>query len=413
MKQNNWEQQLRERMAGYEQPVPDDLWHDIEQATRPDSAPRRVGLGRWWLAAAAVAVLIVGGALTIGLRRSGPDRPSVSVQSVAVVPGNAAPADPSADAVAPTEEPESPTVAAHQRLLAVATVQPSGRSQQEPAAEPQPLTAETPATEPAPVPTTSGETTAGEVPTQPTDRAASPTLEPRYAQTVPPYPRQHNRRRLTLSASLMASNAMTTPSLGNSVLSQPMILARSYVASFSSASSDWSADTKFLMSDYANDTKHRLPVTLGATLRLGLDRHCWVESGLHYTTTHTTFTHLLAGYVSTDEQRLKYVGVPLNVGYTLWQGRLLSAYASAGATADVCVDVDMESDGRQLPMERDRVQFSLGGSVGVSYQLMPWLSLYAQPGLRYYPDNGSRLQNIFKEKPLNIDLQFGIRFGTK
>jgi hypothetical protein len=35
--------------------------------------------------------------------------------------------------------------------------------------------------------------------------------------------------------------------------------------------------------------------------------------------------------------------------------------------------------------------------------------LYAQPGLKYYIDNGSQIQNIFKEHPLGFDLQFGLR----
>jgi hypothetical protein len=36
-----------------------------------------------------------------------------------------------------------------------------------------------------------------------------------------------------------------------------------------------------------------------------------------------------------------------------------------------------------------------------------------QPGLRYYPDNGSHIKNIFKERPWMFDLQFGLRYSLK
>jgi hypothetical protein len=60
-------------------------------------------------------------------------------------------------------------------------------------------------------------------------------------------------------------------------------------------------------------------------------------------------------------------------------------------------------------LDRDRLQFSVLGSAGLEYVLLPHLSVYVQPGLRFYPDNGSPVQNIFKEKPWQLDMQLGLR----
>jgi hypothetical protein len=59
------------------------------------------------------------------------------------------------------------------------------------------------------------------------------------------------------------------------------------------------------------------------------------------------------------------------------------------------------------------MQWSLNGSLGVQYDVIPLLGLYAEPGLSWYPDNGSRLQNYFKDKPLTFSLQLGLRLNLR
>ena len=59
MKQQDWTEQLRQRLADHEEPVPEGLWDDIEQ--RLQRRPRLVVLRRWMAGAAAVALLLIGG----------------------------------------------------------------------------------------------------------------------------------------------------------------------------------------------------------------------------------------------------------------------------------------------------------------------------------------------------------------
>jgi hypothetical protein len=39
------------------------------------------------------------------------------------------------------------------------------------------------------------------------------------------------------------------------------------------------------------------------------------------------------------------------------------------------------------------------------------LGIYAEPGVRYYFDNGSRMQNYFKDRPTSWTLQVGLRLN--
>ena len=96
-------------------------------------------------------------------------------------------------------------------------------------------------------------------------------------------------------------------------------------------------------------------------------------------------------------------------GYSFWQKPTLSAYVSAGAEAQYNLKAEVDKG----HLNRDRMQFSLLGSAGIEYTLLPQFSVYVQPGLRYYPDNGSRVQNIFKERALQFDLQLGLRYSFR
>ena len=69
----------------------------------------------------------------------------------------------------------------------------------------------------------------------------------------------------------------------------------------------------------------------------------------------------------------------------------------------------MASEGVTQHIDRDRWQFSVQGGVGLQYNVLPQLGLYAEPGVKHYFDNGSRLRNFFKDKPTSFNLQVGLR----
>ena len=62
-------------------------------------------------------------------------------------------------------------------------------------------------------------------------------------------------------------------------------------------------------------------------------------------------------------------------------------------------------------MDKDRMLWSVGGSLGLEYRIIPQLSLYAEPGIRHYFNNGSTINNYFKDKPTSFNLQLGLRLN--
>ena len=77
------------------------------------------------------------------------------------------------------------------------------------------------------------------------------------------------------------------------------------------------------------------------------------------------------------------------------------------------VKAKTNTDGIESRLTKDRLQFSADAAAGIQYHFLPKLSLYAEPGLKYYFDNGSTIENIYKEKPLQFSLQMGVRYDLK
>ena len=69
----------------------------------------------------------------------------------------------------------------------------------------------------------------------------------------------------------------------------------------------------------------------------------------------------------------------------------------------------MPSEYSSLGSVTDSVE--LANNLGIQYDIIPQLGLYAEPGIKYYFDNGSRLQTFFKDKPTNFSLQLGLRWN--
>jgi hypothetical protein len=57
------------------------------------------------------------------------------------------------------------------------------------------------------------------------------------------------------------------------------------------------------------------------------------------------------------------------------------------------------------------MQWSVNTSLGIEYDIIPQLGIYIEPGLKHYFDNGSRIENFFKDKPTNFNLQVGVRWN--
>lgn len=165
--------------------------------------------------------------------------------------------------------------------------------------------------------------------------------------------------------------------------------------------------------------KHRLPVRLGLNVAYRLTDRLSVESGVSYTRLSSDMKDGTKDNYSSGSQKLDYIGVPLNVKYRAFAYRRLSLYASAGLLTEKCVSGKATHEyvisGEKKKRETEDVaakpwQLSVNAALGAQFDVLGNVGVYVEPGVSYYFDDRSQLSTIYKEKPLNFNLNLGVRY---
>ena len=172
------------------------------------------------------------------------------------------------------------------------------------------------------------------------------------------------------------------------------------------------ASYKAIQRNQQGNAKHHAPVSVGLQVAFGIAPRLSLSTGMVYTRTSSDFYPYAPSSSYNVHQVLHYVGIPVGLNYEFWQSGGFHAYVMAGAEADYNVKNDTDEEGvKKEDAKRDRVQFSGKASLGAQYDITPKMGLYIEPGAKYYFDNGSHVENTFKDKKLNFNLQFGLRFN--
>ena len=165
--------------------------------------------------------------------------------------------------------------------------------------------------------------------------------------------------------------------------------------------------------------KHRLPVRVGLNVAYRLTDRLSVESGVSYTRLSSDMKDGTKDNYSSGSQKLDYIGVPLNVKYCAFAYRRLSVYASAGLLTEKCVSGKATHEyvisGEKKKREAEDVaakpwQLSVNAALGAQFDVLRNVGVYVEPGVSYYFDDRSPLSTIYKEKPLNFNLNMGVRY---
>lgn len=164
---------------------------------------------------------------------------------------------------------------------------------------------------------------------------------------------------------------------------------------------------------------HRLPIRMGLSVAYALTDRLSIGTGLTYTRLSSDIKDASMESNYSGEQRLHYVGIPVNVSYKVASSRWISLYGTAGVLAEKCVSGTTDEgyvvnntvqQTNTHDISTKPLQMSVNAGVGIQFNVHDNVGIYAEPGLSYYFDDGSALQTIYKEKPLNFNLNVGVRF---
>ena len=405
MKEEEWIKRLSDHLADFEAPVPDDLWNKIEARLPKElvtKKPKAHTIPLWvrWTAAAALVGILVGTTVLLWPKHEEiPTAPMASVTKESdIMPMEWAKMDES--------EPASPTSVRMAKpvftepAIAEAVIAEADKAEADKVdrSEISPkVHSEQPSVESSPA--------EEKRTTEPSQQMLIRELD----QKIADYKVQHKRR---VAVSLYASNGFGNLSNRNGVLMSDEMLASYDYDSRLGRSSTRSGDPVFL-ANYEERQKYYQPISFGLTANFPISSRLSLTSGVVYTRLRSDFTNIANYFTYQNQTTLHYIGIPLNMQYHVWQWHGLNVYATAGGQADFNVKARLEEDGMEYEMRKDRTQWSVGGALGVQYNIIPQLGLYVEPGIKYYFDNGSNIRNYFKYRPTNFNLQIGLRLQTQ
>lgn len=456
MSNKDWTSKLRDQMTDYQEPVKHDLWAGIAQSLAqnqpvagengvPENHPvkrvekepkaRVVTLKRWSAAAAAVALLGIGGSY-VYLHREDVEQGNAQLASLASSEASSASSAVSSSLSAASSS-LSASSSSHSKqvpLLAADIKSADSKSRQKAASSAASLLssdyASVPVQSAAPM-NDEGETMVAVASDEaPLVASKYKSAESAQSQAEPnsssSYHFSRNSEVAGVSMKLYAENlgaGMGNVNSGSNIAnrySDSGVMADPMPGVYPDPSVGGSNDVDYLMAaaykalqkSPQGKAKHHAPVSVGMQIAFGVAPRLSLSTGVVYTRTSSDFYPYAPNNDYNVHQVLHYVGIPVGLNYELWRSGGFHAYVMAGAEAAYNVKNDTDEDGtRKQDAKRDRVQFSGKASLGAQYDISPSVGLYIEPGAKYYFDNGSDIENTFKDKKLNFNLQFGLRFN--
>ena len=380
---------LRSMLSDAEEKAPSGIWEAvssrldaIDAAAAPVAAGRSRRVWAWSAAALAMAAALVGGIFLF--KDKDVPTPAVPVSGSALI-AEATPAPAVPEAVVPETVAPEPEV--HASAVPTAPAAPETQAADVPAA---------PATPAA---------TAAESPAALS--ADSPSAEPRIDST-PAAPAADPFALMAFEDGKAASRPRFSTTLGGGISSNKASV-RSAVYGAGGQSVQHRITEK-------SSSTYGIPVSFGLGVRLHLNDRLSIGSGLDYSMLTRTFDAVYTddnSISSASEIRhtMHYIGIPLDVFYTILNTNDISFYVNAGGEAEYGVANKYRVKALDIT-ETEKVhglQWSAGMGLGVEFNVGNVTSLFVEPRLKYY-FNCDQPKNVRTEKPLQLLFRAGLRF---
>ena len=175
-----------------------------------------------------------------------------------------------------------------------------------------------------------------------------------------------------------------------------------------------------LSPDDYTDVVHRPPISFSLTANFPVGENLGLETGLSYTYLFSRFNRN-DNFIYRGTLQQHYIGIPVNLRYTVWQNDAWNIYLLAGGSIEkglrAIYKQEIEYNGDRVHhtdvySRIDGFQFSAQGGVGFSYRLRYNLSLFGEPRIVYYFKNNQPM-SARTDNPLIFGLNMGIRLGFK
>ena len=230
-----------------------------------------------------------------------------------------------------------------------------------------------------------------------------------------------SKKRQSIRFSLgSGSNLLAENSTNSNPIQKTSIFESPFFRAATQAVTDSRTEDILKNEDYPN-VVHHLPLSFGVTVKKELSRTFAIESGIVYSYMTTSFSR--QSYPKSNANlQLHYIGIPLNVHTRIFGNRFSQweIYLSTGGMIEKGVLSHFKQktyfdtiDNQVTTVVSDEkikgLQWSIGISPGVDYQIYKNYSIYFEPKLSYYFDNNQPVSARTKH-PVIVGLNAGVRY---
>lgn len=176
-----------------------------------------------------------------------------------------------------------------------------------------------------------------------------------------------------------------------------------------------------------SETAHNQPISFGLLTSLALSPKLNIETGLVYTYLSSETKNRSSGFLNSQKVQFHYLGVPLNLNYSLLSVNKLNLFVTAGAMIEKDIngkikDYDEKKAGSinsgytfnsSSKIKQQNPQFSVTGGVGLTYPIYDKVNLFGKVGGRYYMNANNEYKTYYSDEKFGLDIQLGIKFNFK
>ena len=399
-----WKEIIRSKLEGHRQPPPDGLWESISEqmGLQPETVRHPASAKKWYWAAAA-SILVLSGFFALYHHDS--PQPSSPMASNTIQTESMPMEEPditlSEKSAADSLTAPATTPSASPSATPILAMVHAGNTQTMTADQNMPDVAQNPEQKTVITQAAEQKSDIAQNAEQKTDIAPTSRQESDVVNTSEPQTKedpitsfepirhsspQRGKWTMGLNASgglLAANNSDQFQMVGNSYMRDAYFSSKGFFV------------TNLVCESYETYTyhhKHHLPVRFGMNLNYQLSDRLALLSGINYTWLYSEFSN---GRTQID-QHLHYLGIPVGIAYQLWSNPHLRIYFSGSAMLEKCLN--------EKPW-----QWSVNAGAGAEYALTRQLGLYLEPSVGYYFDDGTNVEQYYKEHRLAPNIMLGMR----
>lgn len=154
--------------------------------------------------------------------------------------------------------------------------------------------------------------------------------------------------------------------------------------------------------DVALETDNHMSWSFGFEVQKSLTERLSLESGIVYT---LLTSDVRMKYSGVKKQQMHYLGVPLKLNVELAQRDNWQFYVGGGGMLERCIYATR--GGKSF--SNKEWQWSVVGAVGFQYMISRHIGIYFEPGVNYYFDDHSGIENFRSAQPFTFNIQAGLK----